>query len=213
MKNTIHSKSHEQVQQLLQDAGLCLRAEQHDQLQSYMALLRQWNPYVSLVSIPDLDHLYARHVVDALSLAPYVLESGPAPHLLDIGSGGGFPAIPLAIALPALRLTLLERSFKKTGFLRKAAGALQLRQVDLVHGEFPKDLPDIHPTVITARAVEKPEVLTPAILHYLPPTATFLCQSGQVQAIDPAMFHVEPINDAWQDQALRRGSLHRITRR
>ena len=75
------------VQQLLTEADISFTDNQHRLIQQYMDLIQQWNPYVSLVSIPDLERLYECHVVDALSLAPFVHKAPGAPHLLDIGSG------------------------------------------------------------------------------------------------------------------------------
>lgn len=213
MKNTTATPKQNLIDQLLSQSAIILSEDQLIRLQQYMDLIREWNPYVSLVSKPDIDNLYECHVIDALSLTPFVQQQDPLANLLDIGSGAGFPAIPLSIIFPTLSMTLIERSFKKIGFLRKVTGALKLNRIQLIHGEFPRDLPELNPIIITARAVERPELITPIILDYMRPEMTFLCQSGQIQAIDLELFHVERIEDEWQQNGLRRGTLHRITKR
>lgn len=96
-------------------------------LERFAELLHKWNAVQNLVSRETVGDLWSRHIADSLQLLPLI-----RPHdrvLLDIGSGGGFPALPLAIASRGLerRFTLLEPAAKKTAFLRTAARELDLR--------------------------------------------------------------------------------------
>ena len=150
------------------------------------------------------------HVADSLSLVPYMPERGL---LLDIGSGGGFPAIPLKIVRPGLDVVLVERSSKKVGFLRKVIGALGLKGVKLVEGEFPVCCRDLRPDVVTARAVERGNKVLRQIAKFLPERARFLCQSGDPEGKLGEMFHVEHVEDGWSWQGLRRGELYIVTRK
>jgi 16S rRNA (guanine527-N7)-methyltransferase len=198
---------------VLRDQGLNLTDEQTEALESYVGLLEEWNPRSRLVSKGDLEHLWDRHVVDSLSLAPILVKLGMSaarPHLLDIGSGGGFPAIPLMIALPQLKVTLVERKERKVGFLRLVCGKLGLGAVEILHGEFPQVQPSRPVDFVTARAVERPQRLVPKICSSLRRGATFLCQSGDPSALSPERFHVELVDDVLAQEGLRRGTLHLV---
>ena len=191
--------------ELCREDGIQLGDRERDLLELHANLVRQFNPVVSLVSRSDLASLWTRHIVDSLSLAPVLAKLGLANGmLLDIGSGGGYPAIPLKIALPELRITMLERSERKVGFLRKVVGALGLQSVDILHGEYPRDADSITPDALTARAVERGEELGIEIAANLAPNTVFLSQSGQPPR--PGSI-ATPINDPWTTQGLRRGQL------
>lgn len=178
-------------------------------LEAYCALVRRWNRTVSLVSQGDVDALEERHLVDALSLAPYCVKGE---HLLDVGTGGGFPAIPLLIALPHLKGHLVERSAKKMGVLRNIVGELGLKRVRFYVGEFPKAADGVPGDVMTARAVEKPWGLVEAFAERLRDGGVLLCQSEDLgSGLCERGFHVEPITDVWSERGLRRGYLARVT--
>ncbi len=192
--------------------GIALDARQVEQLTQYGFLLRKWSTFTALVSSGNLAELESLHFVDSLSLVDVVRGNvAPGETLLDIGTGGGFPAIPLAVALPDRKFVLMERSAKKVSFLRKVMGALGLGHVSLIHGSFPEDAPELPPVSITARAVERAEVILADIAEILPDNCVFLCQSGDPTAkLDPGMFHVEQIEDEWTRSGDRRGSLHLV---
>ena len=197
---------------LLHQADIPWTADAQDRLDRYVALLQEWNAFAGLVAPGDLPRLKTSHITDSLSLAPVIKSlAGDQARLLDIGSGGGFPAIPIKLALPGLAVTLLERNGKKVGFLRKVLGALHLEDVTILHGDFPAILRHhpVSPQVITARAVERPPKLIRAIADFLPSDAIFLCQFGDPQRhLRANMFHVEQFEDDWSRASLRRGTLH-----
>ena len=87
---------------------------------------------LSLVARGDRTVLYTRHILDSLN--PVDVQSPPPPSALDIGSGGGFPGIPLAIVWPATRFTILESREKKAGFLERAVRELGIRNVTVACG-------------------------------------------------------------------------------
>lgn len=188
------------------------RGEAEDRLQAYLGLIRQWNPSFGLVSDNDIPALEERHVVDSLSLVPYAVRTCyPGAGLLDIGSGGGFPAIPIKCLLPHLELTLVERSARKVGFLQRVIATLQLPAITVVHGNFPECLPKVMAGCITARAIERPRQVIPAILKRMPFHAIFLYQGTTPPRISQRVFHVEHVSDAWRSAALRRGELFLIS--
>lgn len=174
----------------------------------YEALLREWNPFASLMSERDIAEGIRRHIADGLSLIPVVaglasLDRG----LTDIGSGGGFPAIPIKAALPELRMTLVERSQKKAAFLLKVVGALGFKGVRVLCESFPRISGGLDAGVFTARAVERPGQVVPEVLGMMGPGAVFLNQTPYRVEGNEGMFHVEPIHDVWTDAGLRRGTL------
>lgn len=205
----------------LEKAGVNLSNDVEDRLRKHMALVREWSRVVSLVSVSDLAELETRHVIDSLSLVPVLVSRGLASGvLLDVGSGGGYPAVPLAIVLPELRLVLLERSERKVGFLRKVQGALGLSGVEVRCGLFPKHAGDLRPDAITARAVEKPERIVREAGVFVEAGAVLLCQAGDPRELLPEMFHVEPSaqrfhvehwEDDWTREGLRRGELYVVS--
>ncbi len=196
---------------LLNRQGLPITDNAEGQLQQYLDLIIKWNDYASLVSPNDLPRLRETHVVDSLSLLPVIVqECGDRARLLDVGSGGGFPAIPAQIVLPSLDVTLIERSEKKVAFLRKAVAALGLSGIRIKHGEFPHCAEGERPDTITARAVEKPRKFVKNVVPFVEAGALFLCQSGDPRPYLREKFHVEHVRDSWTKSGLRRGDLYLV---
>ncbi|MCC6488768.1 MAG: class I SAM-dependent methyltransferase [Candidatus Hydrogenedentes bacterium] len=203
---------------LLRAGGPVLDGAAAERLREHVRLVQEWNRVVSLVSASDLPHILERHTVDSLSLVPVLLHAGVGEGLLlDVGSGGGFPAIPLLIALPGLRAVLVERSDRKAGFLRKAVAALGLTRAEVRSGEFPVVAKEVRADAITARAIERPEKVLPILGEWVKGGAVLLCQAGDPRNVAPKMFHVEHpapmvhvehFEDAWTQAGLRRGTLH-----
>ncbi len=202
-----------QTKELLAHDGLSLSAGQEARLEAHARLVREWNALAGLVSNREVDRLDG-HYADALSLGGVVRHLGADEgHLLDIGTGGGFPALPLKILFPALQITLVERNARKVGFLRKALSALDMQDVKLLHGEFPMVIPKtLAPTLVTARAVERAAVIAKVLIRWMPLGTVFLCQSGEAEQFLAPMFHVEHWQDEWTVSGLRRGELHLVKR-
>ncbi len=202
-----------QIKAMLAHNGLTLTIDQEARLEAHARLVREWNAFAGLVSSREVDRL-GDHYADSLSLGPVVRHLGQETgHLLDIGTGGGFPALPLKILFPALRVTLVERTAKKVGFLRKALSVLDMRDVELLHGEFPMVLPKgLVATLVTARAVERAPVISKALARWMQIGTVYLCQSGEVECFMGPMFHVEHRQDEWTAGGMRRGELRIIHR-
>lgn len=109
----------------LQVLGLEPVVESLELLASHISLLRHWNKAYNLVASSDIDDLLVRHVLDSLSILPFV--SGNS--VLDVGTGAGFPGVPLAIMSPKLDCTLLDSSGKKIRFLRHVKRTLKLANI------------------------------------------------------------------------------------
>jgi 16S rRNA (guanine(527)-N(7))-methyltransferase RsmG len=210
MPDTIREET---LRPLLAEDDVAVPEDAWARLAAYCALLREWNDFASLVSRRDADLLESCHIPDALSLAGYVQRHIGAGPWLDVGSGGGFPAVPVKIVLPGAPLVLVERNAKKVGFLRKVAGALGIEGVELRHGSYPEGTRDITPSVLTARAVENPLKLQRHWRSDVARGAVFLCQSRITWDSPEEMFHVEHVDDRWITAGLRRGKLVVVRRR
>lgn len=197
---------------LLAQDGIELRNDHLSRIERYMALVKEWNKYAGLVSMKDVDRLEL-HVADSLSLCRYVREAVETGRLaLDVGTGGGFPAIPLKVVLEEIPAAWIERSERKVGFLVKAVAELALTGVKVYHCDFPHLPERLKRGVVTARAVERPERVMRQVLGYLPVGGVFLCQSRVVAGLEAGKFHVEHVVDGWTGSGHRRGDLYRIRR-
>ena len=177
----------------------------------YLQLIREWNPVSSLVSEGDAREGLEAHVADSLGLAPILQSNGLSQGLLlDVGSGGGFPAVPLKVIFPELSVILMERSSKKRAFLAKVTAALGLKGVQLITGSFPCDMPVLSPRVITSRAIERPKELIPSVCAALSPGAVYICQSGDPSDVVPSDCTVELSHDEWERTGLRRGEVYLV---
>lgn len=106
-----------------------LSAAELRQLGRYLWLLLETNKQFNLTGVKDPDEAWMRHILDSLSLLPHLSE---AKTLIDVGTGGGLPGIPLAITRPELKVTLLEATGKKAKFLASVVGDLPLKNVKIV---------------------------------------------------------------------------------
>ena len=120
--------------------GLALRPAQLEAFARYRERLLAWNQQVNLTAIVDPKGVETRHFLDSLTCAaPLLARWGAAAAIpplrcVDVGSGGGFPGLPLKLALPQLRLTLLESTAKKVAFLADLVADLGLERVDVICG-------------------------------------------------------------------------------
>lgn len=112
--------------------GLSLQDAQLAQFQKYYELLISWNEKMNLTAITEPREVAVKHIVDSLSAYDAALFGDGAP-VIDVGTGAGFPGIPLKILRPDLRLTLLDSLQKRVGFLREVVSALGLAQTECVH--------------------------------------------------------------------------------
>jgi len=136
-----------------------------EQISTYIDLLLRWNAKVNLTAVRDEDHIVTRHFGESLFLARHLFPDTPRKaHAVDIGSGAGFPALPLKLWAPAIHLTLIESNQKKVAFLREVIRALTLTNID-VKGCRAEDLaadPAFpRADIVTFRAVEHFESILP----------------------------------------------------
>ncbi len=105
--------------------GVPLNSQSLPRLLNYIRLLERWNKAFNLVSRKDMDRLVARHLLDSLSVLPWL----EGPRVMDLGTGAGLPGIPLAIARSDLSFTLVDRNNRKIRFLTEVIGELKLANV------------------------------------------------------------------------------------
>ena len=138
----------QKLQSGLKEMGLDLSGEQQDKLLAYVEMLKKWNKTYNLTALRDESQIISHHLLDSLTLPPY-LEG--AQTMLDVGSGGGQPGIPAAVCRPDLQITLLDANTKKTSFLQQAAIELELENVRVVSGRV-EAVQGLRADVITSRA-------------------------------------------------------------
>ena len=157
--------------------GVALSSDQVDRFLSYLATLLQWNDTFNLTSISDPVAVVRLHFLDSLAIAPFVNKSGP---VLDVGSGAGFPGMPLKIIFPDAAITLVEPRRKRANFLRALIRQLQARDVNVIEGrveDLSQQLAGSFST-LALRAVGNLEFLLPIIKPLLQPGGKCLIMHG-----------------------------------
>lgn len=151
-------------------------------LQRYAALLLEWNQSVNLTGARTLDEVEAQIADGAVLLA---MSWEGVSRVIDVGSGGGLPAIPLALALAEVRFSLLEANQKKCAFLEHAAGTLGLRNVIVMAGRAEDfgQRPEYREQFDRAisRAAAPPPVLLELALPFVKPSGDLVAQVSSVQ--------------------------------
>jgi 16S rRNA (guanine527-N7)-methyltransferase len=167
-------------------AGISLTERQADLFSLHIQLLLQWNTRLNLTRITVMEQIIVKHLLDSLLPAKFLTSSGNA---LDVGTGAGFPGIPLKIFYPGLQMLLLDSSRKKVSFVANAAAALGLKGIRAVHGrwqDFLKAEENIDKLqLITMRALRlEPQHITSLASMTLAPGGLFAwwggCHPGEI---------------------------------
>lgn len=117
----------------LEELHIVLSSDQLDQFLKFYEMLVEKNKVMNLTAITEFDEVLKKHFVDSLSLVK-VCNLNDSLSLIDVGTGAGFPGIPLKIAFPDLRVTLLDSLQKRVGFLQEVIEELGLTEIEAVHG-------------------------------------------------------------------------------
>ncbi|KIL36283.1 16S rRNA methyltransferase [Cohnella kolymensis] len=165
----------------LQDLGVSLSKQQLEQFETYYALLVEWNEKMNLTGITEREAVYEKHFYDSLTLVKAVSFNEHS-SLADIGSGAGFPSVPLAIVFPHLQVTIIDALAKRIGFLKEVSSQLGLSQVNCLHSRAEdaarmKEHRD-HYDVVTARAVARLAVLNEFCLPFVRTGGLFIAMKG-----------------------------------
>ncbi|GIP29197.1 ribosomal RNA small subunit methyltransferase G [Paenibacillus sp. J23TS9] len=167
--------------QRLLEKGIEISHSQLDQFETYFKELVLWNEKMNLTGITDREQVYTKHFYDSITLAFYV-DIKNIRTMADIGSGAGFPGIPLKICFPHLKLTIIDSLNKRINFLKHIVQETGLEHVELLHGRAEdwaqkpghRDSYDL----VTARAVAKLAVLNEFCLPYVKVGGVFAAMKG-----------------------------------
>lgn len=169
------------LRQMAADRGLVLSDEQLAQFETYYELLVEWNEKMNLTGITEKPQVYEKHFYDSITPAFYY-DFTKVGSVIDVGSGAGFPGIPLKICFPALELTILDSLNKRLIFLQEVVKQLGLTHVSFVHsraedaGRDKKYREQFD--IATARAVARMNVLAELCMPFVKPGGSFLVMKG-----------------------------------
>ncbi len=169
----------------LNSLGIKLTEKQQNQFLRYYELLTEWNKVMNLTSITDYDEVCEKHFVDSLCIVK-ALDLTHVDNLIDIGTGAGFPGIPLKIVFPHLKITLLDSLNKRIRFLQAVTEELGLEEVETLHGraeDFAKDSAYREKyQLCVSRAVANLAVLSEYCIPYVMPGGKFVSyKSGEIE--------------------------------
>ena len=162
-----------------------LDGEQVEQFRSYYDELISWNEKVNLTAVTGWEEVQERHFLDSLAVASALPEAvlGGSGRLLDVGSGAGFPGLPLKIGYPRIGVTLLEATAKKASFLRHVVDKLGLEGVEVVTGRAEEEAhePEMRERygAVVSRAVARLDVLAELCLSFCAVGGVMIAQKGQ----------------------------------
>ncbi len=158
-----------------------------------LLLLAHWSRAYNLTAIRDPAAMVTEHVLDALSIRPYLTGE----RIVDVGTGAGLPGLVLAIADPGRRFTLLDASGKKLRFVRHAVGELALANTEVVQARAEDYAPELRFDTVTARAFAPLPRLVGTCGHLLAPNGILLAQKGQLPTAE-----IAALPPAWRATAV-----------
>lgn len=163
-----------------QEMGVALSQTQSDQLLAYISEFDKWNKAYNLSAIRDIRQMVARHLLDSLSVVPWISENKnfPLTRVIDVGTGGGLPGIPLAIMFPEKKFTLLDSNGKKTRFLFHVKTQLNLTNVTVENRRVEEFQPHEKFQGVISRAFASLEDMVNGCKHLLTGDGIFLAMKG-----------------------------------
>lgn len=164
-----------QIESGLATLGLTLEAPRREALRKHLELVAKWNRVHNLTSVREPEQMVTLHLLDSLSIAAHL---GGAKRVADIGTGGGFPGIPLAIVRPDVHFSLVESSHKKCAFLEQARGELALANVQVVCARVEQWHPEQPFDVVVSRAFAELADFVVQARHLVAPGGRMLAMKG-----------------------------------
>lgn len=184
---------------------VALSGNQLAQTLIYIDLLLKWNSRINLTSVRRPEDIVTRHFGESFFAASQLLASEEATSVIDLGSGAGFPGIPLAMAFPEAHVTLVEAASKKAAFLNEVIRALQLTNAKVFNGRG-EDC-TARANLVTLRAVEKFEATVPLASGMIEPQGRLALMIGRNQ-IEKAKELAPQL--AWADPIMIPGGHSRV---
>lgn len=158
--------------------GIKLPDEQLNEFYEYMQLLLEWNEKMNLTAITDPEEVIKKHFVDSITIKKYIKEEN---RLIDVGTGAGFPGIPLKIVDKSIKLTLLDSLNKRINFLNEIIEKLNLKEVNTIHSraeEYAKNKARESYDVAVSRAVADLPILLEYLMPYVKLNGICICMKG-----------------------------------
>ncbi|MEE4920162.1 16S rRNA (guanine(527)-N(7))-methyltransferase RsmG [Pseudomonas alliivorans] len=175
--------------------GIELTPVQHEQLLAYLALLIKWNKAYNLTAVRNPDEMVSRHLLDSLSVIPFIDSDAENERWLDVGSGGGMPGIPMAIMFPQMNVSLLDSNGKKTRFQTQVKLELKLDNLEVIHSRAETYQPDLPFNGIISRAFSSLEDFAGWTRHMGDTQTRWLAMKGLHPADElvalPTDFHLD----------------------
>lgn len=152
---------------------------QLSQFQKYYEYLVQENKKYNLTSIVEKEEVYIKHFYDSLKMID-IIDFNKINSLCDIGSGAGFPSIPLKIMYPYLKLTIIEPTTKKINFLKQLTEILELNDIELINGRAEEEIVNKRESydLVTARAVASLPILLELTIPFVKVNGSFIALKG-----------------------------------
>ena len=161
--------------------GLALAGEQQDKLLAYLELFARWNAAYNLSAVRDPAEMLERHIIDSLSVVNLCgISADDQSPLIDVGSGGGLPGIPLAIIHPERPVSLLDSNGKKSRFQFQVASQLKLANINVVNQRVEAYQPEKLYAGVVSRAFASLQDMVRGSEHLLAPRGRFYAMKGKI---------------------------------
>jgi 16S rRNA (guanine527-N7)-methyltransferase len=165
----------EQFEMLLNELNIDLTQKKYDQFIKYYEILTEWNSKINLTAITEFDDVFIKHFYDSLCLVKGIDLSKQS--LLDVGSGAGFPSIPLKIIYEDLDITIIDSLNKRINFLKILTKELNI-EVKLIHGRAEEHKNRNYYDLVTARAVSNLQILSEICIPFVKIGGHFISLKG-----------------------------------
>ena len=169
----------EKIRESLKELNIELSEKQLNQFYNYMNILIEWNKVMNLTNITETEEIIQKHFVDSLTILKSIKENDS---IIDVGTGAGFPGIPIKIAFPETKITLLDSLNKRIKFLEEVINKLELKNIETIHGRAEevahnKKYREKYDIAI-ARAVAPLNVLSEYLLPFVKIGGYAICMKG-----------------------------------
>jgi len=165
----------EPIDEGLRALGLAIDDDARARMRAHLDLVAKWNRVHNLTSVREPEQMVTLHLIDSLSVLPHL---GNAQRIADIGTGAGFPGVPLALARPQARVTLVESSHKKCSFLEQVKAEVGIPNIEVVCGRVEQWTPAEPFDAVVSRAFAELADFVLQARHLVRPGGTILAMKG-----------------------------------